>query len=53
MQAQREAPADIQCKDKFLIQSTIVQQGTLAKDITAEIVIFFSRNIFFFFLKDS
>ncbi|KAH0466030.1 hypothetical protein IEQ34_006133 [Dendrobium chrysotoxum] len=41
MQAQREAPADIQCKDKFLVQSAVIDPGTLAKDITAEM---FSRE---------
>ncbi|XP_042475101.1 vesicle-associated protein 1-2-like [Macadamia integrifolia] len=34
MQAQREAPPDLQCKDKFLIQSTIVPFGTTEEDIT-------------------
>ncbi|XP_043718543.1 vesicle-associated protein 1-2-like [Telopea speciosissima] len=34
MQAQREAPPDMQCKDKFLIQSTIVPFGTTEDDIT-------------------
>ncbi|XP_010245359.1 PREDICTED: vesicle-associated protein 1-1-like [Nelumbo nucifera] len=33
MQAQREAPPDLQCKDKFLIQSTTVPLGTTAEDI--------------------
>ncbi|XP_056160454.1 vesicle-associated protein 1-1-like isoform X2 [Syzygium oleosum] len=36
MQAQKEAPADMQCKDKFLLQSVKVNDGTTAKDITAE-----------------
>ncbi|KAL5728233.1 Vesicle-associated protein 1-3 [Ranunculus cassubicifolius] len=36
MQAQKEAPADMQCKDKFLLQSVIVPNGTTTKDITAE-----------------
>ncbi|OVA15076.1 MSP domain [Macleaya cordata] len=34
MQAQREAPPDLQCKDKFLIQSTVVPVGTTTEDIT-------------------
>ncbi|KAF8394505.1 hypothetical protein HHK36_020715 [Tetracentron sinense] len=34
MQAQRLAPPDMQCKDKFLIQSTIVLSGTTAEEIT-------------------
>ncbi|TKY70837.1 Vesicle-associated protein 1-2 [Spatholobus suberectus] len=36
MQAQKEAPADMQCKDKFLLQSVKANDGTTAKDITAE-----------------
>ncbi|XP_077235436.1 vesicle-associated protein 1-2-like [Tasmannia lanceolata] len=36
MQAQREAPPDLQCKDKFLLQSVIANPGTTAKDITPE-----------------
>ncbi|KAJ1280299.1 hypothetical protein BS78_04G221000 [Paspalum vaginatum] len=33
MQAPKEIPADYQCKDKFLVQSTVAQEGTLLKDI--------------------
>eukprot|EP01018_Ginkgo_biloba_P035128 Gb_34621 [translate_table: standard] len=33
MQAQREAPPELQCKDKFLLQSIIVPSGTDQKDI--------------------
>ncbi|KAI3962371.1 hypothetical protein MKX01_005373 [Papaver californicum] len=33
MQAPREAPADLQCKDKFLIQSTVVPAETAPEDI--------------------
>lgn len=36
MQAQKEAPPDMQCKDKFLLQSVKVNDGVTAKDITAE-----------------
>uniref|UniRef100_A0A7C9E0F5 MSP domain-containing protein n=1 Tax=Opuntia streptacantha TaxID=393608 RepID=A0A7C9E0F5_OPUST len=36
MQAQKEAPADLQCKDKFLLQSVVAPEGTAAKDITPE-----------------
>ncbi|XWS57842.1 hypothetical protein CRYUN_Cryun09bG0208600 [Craigia yunnanensis] len=35
MQAQREAPPDMICKDKFLIQSTVVPVGTADEDITS------------------
>lgn len=38
MQAQGEAPPDLQCKDKFLVQSVVTSAGTTAKDITAETV---------------
>ncbi|CAJ1941104.1 unnamed protein product [Sphenostylis stenocarpa] len=34
MQAQRIAPPDMHCKDKFLIQSTVVPFGTTEADIT-------------------
>ncbi|KAG9457570.1 hypothetical protein H6P81_002078 [Aristolochia fimbriata] len=34
MQAQRSAPEDMQCKDKFLIQSTVVPFGSTEEDIT-------------------
>ncbi|KAL5208203.1 hypothetical protein ABZP36_032638 [Zizania latifolia] len=33
MQAPKEIPADYHCKDKFLIQSVVVQEGTTLKDI--------------------
>ncbi|KAL5098984.1 hypothetical protein RYX36_003311 [Vicia faba] len=36
MQAQKEAPADMQCKDKFLLQSVRVTDGANAKEITPE-----------------
>lgn len=35
MQAQKEAPQDMQCKDKFLVQSVIANSGATAKDISA------------------
>ncbi|KAM0821137.1 hypothetical protein ACQ4PT_055668 [Festuca glaucescens] len=35
MQAQREAPADLQCKDKFLVQSVAAENGAATQDITA------------------
>ncbi|XP_062144903.1 vesicle-associated protein 2-2-like [Alnus glutinosa] len=34
MQAQRTAPPDMACRDKFLIQSTIVPDGTTDENIT-------------------
>lgn len=37
MQAHRVDPPDMQCKDKFLIQSTIVPFGTTVENITANI----------------
>lgn len=36
MQAQKEAPSDMQCKDKFLLQVVKVNDGVTVKDITAE-----------------
>ncbi|KDP39863.1 hypothetical protein JCGZ_03394 [Jatropha curcas] len=36
MQAQKEAPPDMQCKDKFLLQSVRTVDGATAKDINAE-----------------
>ncbi|KAL4284239.1 hypothetical protein GQ457_16G026810 [Hibiscus cannabinus] len=36
MQAQKEAPADMQCKDKFLLQCVKAPGGATPKDITAE-----------------
>ncbi|CAL5398025.1 unnamed protein product [Camellia sinensis] len=36
MQAQKEAPPDMQCKDKFLLQSAVASPGATTKDITAE-----------------
>ncbi|KAL3692826.1 hypothetical protein R1sor_006477 [Riccia sorocarpa] len=35
--AQNEAPPDMHCKDKFLIQSVIAESGTTTKDITSEL----------------
>lgn len=35
MQAQKSVPADMQCKDKFLIQSTVVPYGTSEEEITS------------------
>jgi hypothetical protein len=42
MQAQRTAPPDMACKDKFLIQSTIVPDGTTDENITPSMVSFCS-----------
>ncbi|KAL6289988.1 hypothetical protein ACE6H2_007498 [Prunus campanulata] len=36
MQAQKDAPPDMQCKDKFLLQSVVAPDGVTAKDITPE-----------------
>lgn len=38
MQAQREAPADMECKDRFLVQSVVAPPGATAKDINPEMV---------------
>ncbi|KAK1408883.1 hypothetical protein QVD17_41001 [Tagetes erecta] len=37
MQAQKEAPPDMQCRDKFLLQSAVARPGTSPKDITPEL----------------
>lgn len=39
MQAQKEAPPDMHCKDKFLLQSARAKDGATTKDITPELVI--------------
>ncbi|GMH21666.1 hypothetical protein Nepgr_023508 [Nepenthes gracilis] len=36
MQAQKEAPHDMQCRDKFLVQSVVVPDGVTTKDLTPE-----------------
>ncbi|KAJ0779333.1 putative major sperm protein (MSP) [Helianthus annuus] len=36
MQAQKEAPPDMQCKDKFLLQAVAAPDGATIKDITAD-----------------
>lgn len=36
MQAQKDAPTEMQCKDKFLLQSVIAPAGATPKEITAE-----------------
>ncbi|KAM7508777.1 hypothetical protein LguiA_019230 [Lonicera macranthoides] len=36
MQAQKELPHDMHCKDKFLIQSVVAPKSTTYKDITSE-----------------
>jgi hypothetical protein len=38
MQAFKEPPPDMVCKDKFLIQSTAVSAETTDEDITASMV---------------
>ncbi|XP_078166876.1 vesicle-associated protein 1-2-like isoform X2 [Carex rostrata] len=45
MQAQKEAPPDMQCKDKFLVQSVIVNEGANAKEITPEMFSKESGNV--------
>lgn len=39
MQAHTVAPPDLQCKDKFLVQSVVVGDGLSAKDITSQMVL--------------
>ena len=47
MQAPKDALADMQCKDKFLIQSVVAPNGATVKDITAEMVGSYSMRIRF------
>ena len=50
MQAQKEAPSDMQCKDKFLLQGVTASPGVTAKDVTPEMVLllhFPFFNLFF------
>ncbi|XP_075519233.1 vesicle-associated protein 1-3-like isoform X1 [Primulina tabacum] len=36
MQAQKDAPPDMQCRDKFLVQSAVAPIGSTNKDVTQE-----------------
>ncbi|KAH9616406.1 hypothetical protein KSS87_013733 [Heliosperma pusillum] len=45
MQAQKKAPADNQCKDKFLLQSVIIDPKSTFKDITNDMFEKESGNI--------
>ncbi|CAL5198822.1 unnamed protein product [Lathyrus oleraceus] len=45
MQAQRTAPPDMNCKDKFLILSTVVPFGTTEDDITSDMFVKYSGYI--------
>lgn len=38
MQAQRVAPEDLVCKDKFLVQSTLVDAEITTEDVTSSLV---------------
>ena len=46
MQAQREAPPDMQCKDKFLVQSVILPDDIKDKEVSQEFVS--SHNFYLF-----
>lgn len=37
MQAQKEAPLDMVCRDKFLVQSTVLPQGSSTKDVAQDL----------------
>ncbi|XP_076960988.1 vesicle-associated protein 3-1-like [Bidens hawaiensis] len=45
MQAQKEAPLNMQCQDKFLIQSVIANQEAILKGVTAEMFTKESGNV--------
>lgn len=47
MQAQKEAPPDMQCRDKFLLQSAIASSGTSTRDVTSEMVVICLFNLFY------
>lgn len=47
MQAQKETPSDMQCKDKFLLQAVIAPIGATNKDITANMVTHLFMNFSF------
>ena len=58
MQAQKEAPADMQCKDKFLLQCVVATPGVTPKDVTPDMVLLLNgllscflrlNTVFFFF----
>ena len=51
MQPQREAPEDMVCKDKFLIQSTKVPAETISEDVTSRLVWIFI-SLWFWTLVD-
>lgn len=38
MQAQRETPPDMQCKDKFLVQSVVAPPGSSTKEVSQDLV---------------
>ncbi|KAF8692979.1 hypothetical protein HU200_039345 [Digitaria exilis] len=45
MQAQREAPPDMQCKDKFLVQSAILPNEDIPKEVTGDMFTKQSGNV--------
>ncbi|XP_066339370.1 vesicle-associated protein 1-2-like [Miscanthus floridulus] len=45
MQAQKVVPPDLQCKDKFLVQSVVVSDGLSAKDITSQMFVKEGGNV--------
>ncbi|CAD6250102.1 unnamed protein product [Miscanthus lutarioriparius] len=45
MQAQRDVPPDMQCKDKFLVQSAIVAKEIMPKEVTGDMFTKDSGNI--------
>lgn len=38
MHVQKEGPPDLQCKDKFLVQSVVASDGATAEDMSADMV---------------
>lgn len=48
MQAQKTAPPDLQCKDRFLVQSTEVPFGSTEEDLKPNLVCQDENNLVIF-----
>jgi len=51
MQAQKASPSDMQCKDKFLVQSVVAENGATAQEINAAMVTTLPLLIGSFFIR--
>jgi hypothetical protein len=52
MKGQKEAPPNMQCIDKFLIQSVVANPGATTKDITPKMVTTITINNKMFLHRD-